>query len=72
MASTSNVACPEWAQNAAHRRAVELSPAHYDYVRLHKGTVCGRLLGDCELTIDRTKYLDFGDASGWRAVRQFV
>ena len=62
---------PEWAQNTIHRRAVEVSPAHYDYVRLHKGTIWGRLLDGCELTIDRTKYLDFGDAAGWRAVRQF-
>jgi hypothetical protein len=62
---------PEWAANTIHRRAVAVSPNHYDYVRLHKGTVCGRLLEGCELTIDRTKYLDFGDPAGWRAVRQF-
>jgi hypothetical protein len=63
---------PEWASNAVHRHAVEISPAHYDYVRLHKGTVLGRLLDGCELTIDRTKYLDFDNEPGWRAVRQFA
>jgi hypothetical protein len=63
---------PEWSTNATHQHAVEISPAHYDYVRLHKGSVRGRLLGGCELTIDRTKYLDFGDEAGWRAVRQFA
>jgi hypothetical protein len=63
---------PEWSQNAVHRRAVELSPAHYDYVRLHKGTISGGLLGECDLAIERTKYLDFEDSGGWRAVRHFA
>ncbi len=60
-----------WLENAAHERAVELSPGYYHSVRLHKGRVPGPLLGDGELTIERTKYLDFDSDPVWRAVRVF-
>jgi hypothetical protein len=68
--STPNVP-PEWVADKVHRRAVEVSPRHYHDVRLHKGSVQGRLLDDGELTIERTKYFDFQDAAGWQAVRSF-
>jgi hypothetical protein len=62
---------PEWGRNTVHKRAVEVSPAHYNFVRLHKGTVAGCLLDCGELTVQWTKYLDFGESGGWRAVRLY-
>jgi hypothetical protein len=62
---------PEWIANAVHRRAIEISPRHYYDVRLHKGFVPGRLLAAGDLTIERTKYFDFGGEEEWRALRRF-
>lgn len=62
---------PAWVADTVHRRAVDVSPQHYYDVRLHKGSVRGRLLDGGELTIERTKYFDFEDAAGWHAVRTF-
>lgn len=62
---------PEWVGDAVHRRAVEISPQHYYDVRLHKGRVAGRLLDGGDLTIERTKYLDFAGETEWRALRRF-
>lgn len=61
---------PEWRENPVHRRAVELSPAHYHEIRLHQGTLAGRLLDDGTLTITSTRYLGFDERGVWRAVRQ--
>ena len=62
----------EWHDNPVHLRAIELSPGHYHSVRLHRGSLAGRLLDGGELTIERTRYLDFGPAIPWRAVRPFA
>jgi|SRR5581483_34829 len=62
---------PAWYENEAHERAVQISPLHYTSIRLHKGHVAGPLAGDGDLTIERTKYLDFGDPA-WRGLRQFA
>jgi hypothetical protein len=62
----------EWYTNAAHERAVAISPQHYRSVRLHKGSIPGPFLGDGDLTIGRTKYLDFASDPIWRALRVFV
>ena len=59
----------EWGENPIHRRAVELSPDHYHEIRLHQGTLAGRLLDGGELTIDRTRYLGYDGEGVWRAVR---
>jgi hypothetical protein len=63
---------PEWIADAVHRRAIELAPSHYHDVRLHKGSVAGRLLDGGELTIERTKYFDFRGEEEWRGLRRFA
>lgn len=64
---------PEWSADEVHRRAVKISPGHYHEVRLHKGSVAGRLLGDpCEIVVERTKYFDFGSDGVWHGVRNFT
>ena len=61
----------EWYQDSVHRRAVEISPHHYYEVRLHKGSIRGRLTDDGDIVIERTKYFDFAGAAPWQAVRRF-
>ncbi|HEX5469883.1 MAG TPA: hypothetical protein VFW80_12635 [Gaiellaceae bacterium] len=64
---------PEWHRDEVHRRAIELSPGHYHHVRLHKGTIPGRLLDDGEIGVERTKYFDFDTGDGtWFGLREFV
>ena len=60
-----------WPANPIHRRAVEIAPRHYTTIRLHKGLVPGGLLGNGEVRISRTRYLDFTGAEGWRGLRHF-
>jgi hypothetical protein len=59
----------EWSEDALHRRAMEISPEHYHEIRLHFGSIPGRLLDGGDLSIARTKYLDFSGATPWRALR---
>ncbi|MEO8291405.1 MAG: hypothetical protein ABI649_10480 [Gaiellaceae bacterium] len=61
----------EWYGDEVHRRAVELSPSHYHHVRLHKGTVPGRLLDDGDIAVERTKYFDFRNGAPWYGLRNF-
>jgi hypothetical protein len=61
-----------WAGNPVHRRAVEISPAHYHEIRLHQGTLPGRLLGAGTLCVTRTRYLDYSGPEVWRAVRPVI
>jgi hypothetical protein len=61
----------EWYRDSVHRRAVEISPHHYYEVRLHKGSIRGRLTDDGDIVIERTKYFDFAGAAPWQAVRRF-
>jgi hypothetical protein len=68
--STSDVP-RDWYENEAHERAVETSPRWYHSVRLHKGTIAGRLLDGGGLKIERTKYFDFDCDPAWRALRTF-
>jgi hypothetical protein len=58
-----------WRENPAHRRAVEISPGHYHEIRLHQGTLSGRLLDAGTLRVTRTRYLDYSEPEVWRAVR---
>ena len=60
----------EWYSNAAHERAVVISPNHYHSIRLHKGTISGPLFPDGDLVIERTKYFDFDGDRTWQALRQ--
>jgi hypothetical protein len=59
----------KWRENDVHRRAVEISPRNYQEIRLHRGTLAGRLLEAGALRVTLTKYLDYSDAEVWRAVR---
>jgi hypothetical protein len=52
-----------------HRRAVELTPHHYHWVRLHTGAVTGRFTGNAGLVVERTRYYDFDSDPPWLAVR---
>ncbi|HYY34068.1 MAG TPA: hypothetical protein VE693_10890 [Gaiellaceae bacterium] len=60
-----------WYRDEVHRRAVRLSPGHYHEVRLHKGSIPGRLLDGGEIAVERTKYFDFKDADIWHGLRRF-
>ena len=60
-----------WRENHVHARAVEISPANYEHIRLHHGTLAGRLLDGEHLRVTRTRYLDYRGKSVWRAVRRF-
>jgi hypothetical protein len=62
----------EWHDNPVHLRAIEISPGHYRSIRLHRGSLAGRLLDGGELTLERTRYLDFEPEVPWRAVRPFA
>jgi hypothetical protein len=59
-----------WRENPVHGRAVDISPRNYHEIRLHHGTLSGRLLDGGTLRVTRTKYLDYSEPEVWRAVRQ--
>jgi hypothetical protein len=61
----------EWYADAVHRRAVEISPSHYHEVRLHRGSIDGRLLDGGDLEIVSTKYFDFTRSTPWQGLRRF-
>ncbi len=61
----------KWSTDAVHRRAVEISPGHYHEVRLHRGSIDGRLLGGGDLAIVSTKYFDFNSSTTWQGLRRF-
>lgn len=58
-----------WRENPVHSRAVDISPANYHEIRLHQGTLEGRLLDEGALHVTRTRYLDYRGPDVWRAVR---
>jgi hypothetical protein len=60
-----------WRENPVHGRAVEISPGNYHEIRLHQGRLSGRLLDDCDLSVARTRYIDYSEPEVWRAVREF-
>jgi hypothetical protein len=63
---------PEWYRDEVHRRAVEVSPGHYHHVRLHKGSIPGKLHDGGDIRIERTKYFDFDTGNGtWFGLREF-
>jgi hypothetical protein len=59
-----------WGENPIHREAVEISPRNYHEIRLHQGRLPGGILEDGELRLTRTRYIDYGGAEVWRAVRR--
>ncbi len=68
-----------WRNSAVHMRAVaEVSPRQYRSVRIHNGRLPGGVVGSGAITIDRTKFWDYGDSWDdgsseiWEAVRDYV
>jgi hypothetical protein len=61
----------EWHAGPVHRQAVRAAPAHYDFIRLHKGRIPGPLVGRGALELARTQYLDFAAPRPWRALRTY-
>jgi hypothetical protein len=59
-----------WRENPVHHRAVEISPQNYWEIRLHQGSLSGRLLDGGELSLRQTKYIDYSEPGIWRAVRR--
>ena len=61
-----------WRENPVHHRAVDISPQNYWEIRLHQGTLDGRLLDGGELRLKQTKYIDYSEPDIWRAVRRLA
>jgi hypothetical protein len=61
----------EWHASPAHLAAVAAAPEHYLCIRLHKGRIPGPFLGVEALRLERTTYLQFGDAGPWRGLRLY-
>ncbi len=57
-----------WGHDQRHLDSIELSPRHYQSIRLHNGALPGGLPGADVIHLVRTKYLDFDRP--WRAVRR--
>lgn len=61
-----------WGYDAVHRQAVGYSPEHYYSIRLHNGQLTGALLGEGQITLTLTKYLDFTHAEKWQGIRHYT
>jgi hypothetical protein len=61
----------QWHANPSHVAAVAAAPDHYLCIRLHKGRIPGPLLGVEALRLERTTYLQFGEAGLWRGLRLY-
>jgi hypothetical protein len=62
---------PVWHSDRVHAAAIAIAPRHYRVVRLHRGTICGALLGPGHVVIQRTRYFDFGQQHAWQGLRRF-
>jgi hypothetical protein len=62
---------PVWHSDRVHAAAVAVAPRHYRAVRLHRGTICGALIGAGRLVIEQTRYFDFGQQPAWQGLRRF-
>lgn len=60
-----------WHRSAVHRNAVATAPEHYHHIRLHKGRIPGPFMGDGQVEVRRTQYLDFDRPRPWRAIRTY-
>jgi hypothetical protein len=61
----------EWHRAPVHRAAVAVAPEHYHHIRLHKGRIPGPFMGDGQVEVRRTQYLDFDGPGMWRALRSY-
>ena len=62
----------KWMQGEIHSRAVELSPAYYQYVRINNGILPEGVMQPDSLKITRVKYYDFEQDPPWKAVRELT
>jgi hypothetical protein len=53
-----------------HCEAVALTPRHYRSLRLHHAELADGVLGESELELLRTRYLDFDGDPVWNALRE--
>lgn len=61
-----------WGSDPRHAEAVRRSPTHYHSVRLHNARAIGGLRGTGGIELIRTRYLDFGGPTAWRATRTYA
>jgi len=62
-----------WRTSTRHVYAAqELSPQHYECVRLHNGCLPGGLMSGNAPVLQRTKYYDYRGGETWRAVRELM
>ena len=69
-ASRSSVA--SLAPDPMHIRAVASAPAHYESLRLHRGSLADGLLGEADVQLEETLYLDFSARPAWRGLRVYA
>ena len=59
-----------WMHGEIHSRAVSLSPAYYQYVRINNGVLPEGVIQPDLLEITRVKYYDFEQDPPWKAIRE--
>jgi hypothetical protein len=59
------------APDPMHIRAVARAPIHYESLRLHRGSLADGLLGEADVQIEETLYLDFSARPAWRGLRVY-
>ena len=60
------------APDPMHIRAVASAPIHYESLRLHRGSLADGLLGEADVQLDETLYLDFSARPAWRGLRVYA
>ena len=60
------------APDPVHIRAVASAPIHYESLRLHRGSLADGLLGEADVQLEETLYLDFSGRPAWRALRVYA
>ena len=61
-----------WLEGADHARAVDLSPAYYNTVRIYNGTLPGGVAAPRSLSLTKVKYYDFSCDPHWRGERKLL
>ncbi len=62
----------QWLHGETHNRAVALSPAYYQYVRINNGILPDGITDPESLQITRVKYYDYAEDPPWKAVRELT
>ena len=60
------------APDPVHVRAVASAPMHYESLRLHRGSLADGLLGEADILLEETLYLDFTGHPAWRGLRVYA